>query len=58
MNENKYQKIKVSHKAYLKLKSMAGNETYHGRGIVGVVDELVLGEFTTPGSGRIPKNSK
>lgn len=51
--ENKlHQKIKVSHTAYLKIKELAATDEFRGRGIVGVVDKLVLGEFTTSGSGR------
>lgn len=56
-NNKSYQKIKVSHTAYRKIKELAASDKYRGRGIVGVVDEIVLGEFTTCGSGR-PKKPK
>lgn len=55
MNEKLHQKIKVSRTAYLKMKEMAATDEFRGRGLVGVVDKLVLGEFTTTGSGR-PKD--
>lgn len=57
MNNELHQKIKVSRAAYERLKSLAATDEFHGRGIVGVVDKLVLGEFTTCGSGR-PKSKK
>lgn len=47
-----HQKIKVSKVAYERIKELAKADEYRGRGIVGVVDKLVLGEFTTSGSGR------
>lgn len=57
METKAYQKIKVSHTAYLKIKALAASDEYRGRGIVGVIDKMVLGDFTTNGSGR-PKNLK
>lgn len=44
--------INVSVDAYDKIKDMARNPEYKARGITGVVDMLVLGRFTTSGSGR------
>lgn len=55
-NNNNYQKIKVSKAAYNFLKSKSKEDKYRGRGIVGVVDELTIGEFSTTGSGSYPKN--
>lgn len=52
MSEAIHQKIKVSRAAYERIKAMAAADDYRGRGIVGVIDKLVLGEFTTGGSGR------
>lgn len=56
-NDN-YQKIKISKSAYLFLKEKSREDRYHGRGIIGVVDDLILGKFTTTGSGRYQKNLK
>lgn len=53
---NEYQKIKVSKKAYLKLKEIAKQDKYRGRGLTGAFDDLVLGEFTTSGSGNYKEN--
>lgn len=50
---NEYQKIKVSKKAYLKLKEMAKQDKYKGRGLIGAFDDIMLGRFTTSGSGRV-----
>lgn len=60
MNDKLHQKIKVSRTAYLKLKSLAAQDEFRGRGLVGVVDKLVLGDFTTSGSGRpcVKKDAK
>lgn len=44
--------IKVSERAYAVLKATAKNEEYKGRGVIGVVDKILFGEFTTKGSGR------
>lgn len=44
--------IKVSPKAYNRLRHLSKDTKYRSRGIVGVVDDLVLGEFTTVGSGN------
>lgn len=45
--------VKVSERAFSILKSMAKNDPiYKGRGVTGVVDKLLFGEFTTEGSGR------
>lgn len=48
-----YQRVMVSKAAYQKMKQLADSPKYHGRGIVGVVDDVFLGEFTTQGSGRV-----
>lgn len=48
-----YQRVMVSKAAYQRMKELANEAKYHGRGIVGVVDDVFLGEFTTQGSGRI-----
>lgn len=53
---NEYQKIKVSKEAYLKLKQMAKKDKYRGRGLIGAFDDVILGRFTTSGSGRYEKN--
>lgn len=55
-NTNLYQKIKVSKKAYLKLKEIAKQDKYRGRGLTGAFDDLILGDFTTCGSGNYPEN--
>lgn len=55
---NEYQKIKVSKEAYLKLKELAKKDKYRGRGLIGAFDDIILGRFTTSGSGRYEKNLK
>lgn len=53
MSDNQYVKIKVSVPAYKRLKAIAkSDEKYKGRGIVGVLDYIFLGKFTTSGSGH------
>lgn len=54
---NEYQKIKVSKTAYRKLKDIAKREEYRGRGIIGAFDDIILGRFTTSGSGNYEKNN-
>lgn len=54
--KNEYQKIKVSKAAYLKLKEIAKQDKYHGRGLIGALDDIILGDFTTCGSGNYPEN--
>lgn len=49
--------IKVSQEAHAKLQELASAPKYKGRGIVGALDMLVLGRFSTNGCGR-PKGSK
>lgn len=58
MSENikDYQKIKVTKKAYLRLKEIAKQDKYRGRGLIGAFDDLILGEFTTSGSGNYKNN--
>lgn len=55
---NEYQKIKVSKTAYLKLKELAKQDKYHGRGLIGAFDDVLLGRFTTSGSGKYEKNQQ
>lgn len=49
----KHHNIRVSLAAYEYLKERSKESEFHGRGIVGVVDKIVLGEFSTVGAGRI-----
>ena len=62
MNTTKQKQIKVSERAYYLLKSKSKTEEYKGRGITGVVDQMLFGTFTTKGSGRpfgsVKKKSK
>lgn len=53
---NEYQKIKVSKEAYFALKEKAKQDKYRGRGLIGAFDDIILGRFTTTGSGRYEKN--
>lgn len=55
-NTKDYQKIKVSKASYLKLKEIAKQDKYRGRGLIGAFDDLILGDFTTCGSGNYPEN--
>lgn len=53
--------MRVSEEAFAVLKKKAAEDpAYKGRGLVGVVDDLVLGRFTTIGSGRVdnPRSAK
>ena len=52
----KRKQINVSTEAYDKIKELSRADNYRGRGITGVVDMLILGYFTTNGSGR-PKGT-
>ena len=54
--KNEYQKIKVSKAAYLKLKEIAKQDKYRGRGLIGALDDIMLGDFTTCGSGNYYEN--
>lgn len=47
-----YYRVAISDEAYAKLRMMARQPEYHGKGAVGVLDMLFLGRFTTVGSGR------
>ena len=47
-----YTRVAISDKAYKRLREMTEQPEFHGRGGVGVLDKLLLGEFTTEGSGR------
>lgn len=56
MDDNRqtiHHSVRMSDKAYKRVKTMAKQPKYKGRGVVGVMDDLVLGEFTTIGSGRV-----
>lgn len=55
---NEYQKIKVSKAAYLKLKELAKQDKYRSRGLIGALDDILLGNFTTCGSGNYYENKK
>lgn len=44
--------VKVSERAFMTLKEMARDERYKGRGVTGVIDQMLFNEFTTAGSGR------
>lgn len=55
---NEYQKIKVSKEAYFELKKLAKKDKYHGRGLIGAFDDIILGRFTTSGSGKYEKNQR
>lgn len=44
--------IKVSERAYYTLKAKSKTDEFKGRGVTGVVDQMLFGEFTTKGSGR------
>lgn len=44
--------IKISERAYYTLKAKSKTEEFKGRGVTGVVDKILFGEFTTKGSGR------
>ena len=54
--KNEYQKIKVSKAAYLELKKIASQDKYRGRGLIGAFDDIMLGDFTTCGSGNYHEN--
>lgn len=60
MQKRKEKQVRISLPAYEKLRELSKDDKYHTRGITGVVDDLVLGRFTTPGSGRVlgSKNKK
>lgn len=47
-----YYQIRVSRKAYEELSGRSKDVEYKGRGIVGVVDKVLFGEFTSKGAGR------
>lgn len=44
--------IKISERAYYTLKAKSKTDEFKGRGVTGVVDKMLFGEFTTKGSGR------
>lgn len=45
--------VRMSDAAYNHVKDLSTQKKYRGRGVVGVLDDLILGEFTTIGSGRV-----
>lgn len=53
MSKKAEKQVRISTPAYEKLREISKDEKYRTRGITGVVDDLVLGKFTTPGSGRV-----
>lgn len=55
-----YTRVAISDEAYTELRRLARLPEYHGKGGVGVLDKLLLGRFTTEGSGRVlgSKNKK
>ena len=44
--------VRMSDEAYNFVKEKSKDIKYRGRGLVGVLDDLLLGEFTTIGSGK------
>lgn len=53
-----YHHIRVSQKAYDRLKALSKKSEYKGRGIVGVVDKILFDKFTTIGQGKYQGNKK
>lgn len=47
-----YYRVAISDEAYARLRELARKPEFHGKGAVGVLDQLLLGRFTTVGSGR------
>ncbi len=45
--------VRMSDAAYNHVKDLSCQKKYRGRGVVGVLDDLILGKFTTIGSGRV-----
>lgn len=52
-----YIRVAISDEAYVELRRLARLPEYHQKGAVGVLDKMLLGRFTTVGSGR-PYGSK
>lgn len=52
-----YKTVKVSRQAYDELNRIRYSDTerYRGRGLVGVVDDVLLHRFSTEGRGKSPK---
>lgn len=51
--------VRMSAEAYAHVRNLASSDPrYRGRGVVGVLDDLLLGHFTTIGSGRIDRKRK
>lgn len=50
--------IRVSERAFHKVREMAKLEPYRTRGCVGVIDGVLFGEFTTHGRGAVKKDSE
>lgn len=50
--QTEHHNIRVSDAAYNYLKKQAKSPEFHGRGMVGVLDKLVFGDFSTIGAGR------
>lgn len=49
----KERQIRISERAFTELKTRAAEEQFRTRGVTGVVDHLLFGEFTTTGKGRV-----
>lgn len=50
--------LRVSEDAYNFIKTKSLDPKYKGRGLVGVLDDMLLGHFTTVGSGRVELKNK
>lgn len=50
--------IRVSEKAYQRIKAMTEDPMYKSRGAVGVVDYLLFNEFTNRGRGCFSKKEQ
>lgn len=59
-SKKNYIRVAISDEAYAKLRELAKQPEFHTKGAVGVLDKMLLGRFTTVGSGRPfgPKKSK
>ena len=44
--------VRMSDEAYNFVKEKSKDVKYKGRGLVGVLDDLILGHFSTTGSGK------
>lgn len=53
--QTKHSSVRMSPEAYSYVRNLSKDPKYHGRGVVGVLDDLLLGRFTTIGSGRVDR---